>query len=106
MRAKKTIRIFNGDFQRYDRSLPEVVEWFTEKLNSIPEEFRDKTECEFTTDESSIEIDIYYSRPKTDDERRIEMENEAKLADVKASIHEAQERDMLARLKAKYETAK
>ena len=103
---KKYITVFKQE--KYDgewpsEELPKFVEWMTEKLNSIPEEYR----CNATIEIESVSsyedshyprIEILYWRPETKEEeaKRLDDENRRHLEQI------AKEMRMLETLQAKY----
>lgn len=80
MSAKVTrVQVFKGvcdckDWPSY--KLTECAKWFADKLESIPEEFRENasvdigTEQERWSDGYSAAIEIHYYRPETPDEEK------------------------------------
>jgi len=80
------------------------IEWFSEKLASIPEEHRKNAKIELDSsggyeDSSYVKIKIYYSREETD------LEIQAREEKERFAREETKKRDlaMLSALKAKYE---
>ena len=95
MKQNKLVILLNAD--RGDHNFPplnaiEFLEWVTDNINRIPEEFRDEADVEIDVDEDYgtyfPKIMISYRRPETDDEERKREEQE--------------ELELLAELQAKY----
>jgi len=106
----KTIVIFNQE--QYEKEWPEenaieFIKWFSDKVNTIPSEYRNKARIELesiTSYESSsyVHIEISYVRPETPEEEKSRMDNN----DYNNKAHEKRERNQLSILKAKYEGGK
>ena len=108
MKRSRTVIVFEEE--QYDgewipNNAAEVLEWLSDKVNSIPEEFRDSALFEVDArsnyeDSAYASIRISYVRPETDEE-------EAKREDEERR-HAERRRDgelrKLAELKAKYES--
>ena len=108
MREKKRISVFNQD--PYDGEWPPIdlvgcIAWFSEKLASIPEEYRDTARIEIDSvdgnedDSHYVNIDISYVRLETDDEISAREAVEQRRLEALKS----EELQTLAELKAKYE---
>ena len=86
------------------QNLSEHIRWLTEKLESIPEQFRDaaKVEIEATSsyDCPSLEYSISYERPET----LAEKQNRIAKKTVISEATRLREIETLNRLKAKYPT--
>lgn len=73
------IEVFNKE--QYQGEWPEenaikFLEWFEEKISSIPEEFRSSAKVELESvsgyeDSSYAAIEIYYYRPETEEEAKV-----------------------------------
>lgn len=84
-------------------TLKELIEWLGEKLDEVPDEYKDSAKLEIESvggyeGEHHAEVEIFYSRPETD------VEMSARVAeDLRRAEHRtAQELQTLAALKAKY----
>jgi hypothetical protein len=80
----------------------EFIEWFNEKISSIPEEFRESATIDILPgygDCPVTSIEIYYKRPETEDEIK---EREFKAQKI-AEIEKFMELNKLEQLKKKYE---
>lgn len=105
MRAEKTVVFF--DENQYDGEWPpenaiECVEWFAEKLTSIPAEYRNTAMIEIGSN-SSYDSDyghimISFTRPETDEEMAEREGRESR----RKRAEEEYERMQLMALKAKY----
>jgi len=106
----KTIVIFNKE--QYDGEWPEenaveFINWFSDKVNNIPSEYRDKAIIELDSvlsyeSSSYVNIEISYVRPETPEEEKNRMD--AKNNSNK--ILEKRDRKQLSILKDKYEGVK
>ncbi len=100
------VTIFNQEI--YDGEWPPqnaiaCLKWFTDKINSIPEEYIDNAEIEFDSvsgyeGEHYAHISISYTRPETDEEK-LKREESTK---AMAERTKANELRQLAELKLKY----
>jgi len=108
MKKQITVKIF--DQEQYGGSdwppgdAIKFVEWFTEKVSSIPEDHRKKAKIELDSSNgyegiSYVRIKIHYNREETDLEMMAREEKE------RYAREETKRRDlaMLSALKAKYE---
>ena len=76
----------------------EFLEWFSEKVSSVPEEYRTTATIRITSDYDIVEMILEYTRSETDAEEAFRTTLEVRNADRKRE----QELRMLAELKAKY----
>lgn len=108
MKQQKQVVVFDGE--QYDGEWPPedatgCIAWFSEKLESIPPEYRSAAKIEIDVKGSYVNscyarIEIYYDRTETDDEENArEAENQRR-----REAQKAQELRTLAALKAKYES--
>lgn len=108
-RETKTIiivasREYDADFP--PTNLQECASWFADQLAKVPVEYRSTARVEFEVVddyESSryVTITVAYRRPETDEE-----EADRLLKQRKLSKYEEEKRELLAKLKAKYEGAR
>ena len=87
------------------RLAEDFLNWFTTKINSVPEEFRKDVNIEIETSQPWDDADgpwlsIQYYRPQTEEEKI----NEDKDRALEKNTVMSSELEMLAKLKAKYET--
>lgn len=93
------IRDWPGD------SLVDAIEWLQAKLASVPEPDRKSAKIEFGADDCVPTIEVAYRRSETDQEMADRETRETAFATATKLNREAEERETLRRLKAKYETA-
>jgi hypothetical protein len=88
-----------------DQPLKELYVWVTDKWESIPEDKREHARLKLRGlhEDSSCCLDVYYERDETEEERSSREANEIACAADARRRQEAQEREMLLLLKAKYE---
>ena len=103
-RLQKTIQHFIG-LEEYE-PLEDFLKDFFAELDKIPQEYREKAVVskivEDGYDGHEVQIEIYYSRPETDEEyteRLMEYE-------ISKQMKEQKEKETLKRLKEKYEGGK
>lgn len=106
---KKIVTVSVVDLQEHRGEWPptniaEFSDWLQSKINSIPEEFRGNAEIEIGThamdfDYTALKIEIYYTRPETDEEFAQRNSEEAKRA---AREEEAQARKMYEQLRKRF----
>jgi hypothetical protein len=82
----------------------EFIAWLSEKIDSIPVEFRKDAKVEFGVThgyegDADPNIDISYTRPETDDEMNVRLSELLRREEVRQRT----ELKMLEELKAKYE---
>jgi hypothetical protein len=69
----KEILVYNDDANERPSLLIDYIEWLKEKLEEIPEQFRDSAYVNIEASESygngRLEYYIKYTRPETDNER-------------------------------------
>lgn len=81
-------------------TVDELVEWATQVRGLVPPEHRAEGMVSLLgSREDYPAVDLYYLRPETPED----VANDEKLARQRARQHEKNEREQLARLKAKYE---
>lgn len=88
------------------RTLHELAEWVSARLDEVPEEHREAVTFAFSDDgydESSISLSVYYDREETDAERSARLRKAAIGAWRDKMFARQQELAQLAALKAKYE---
>lgn len=103
-RLNKTIQHFIG-LEEYE-PLEDFLKGFFEELDKIPQEYREKAVVSKVVtdgyDGHEVQIEIYYSRPETDEEY-----TERLLGyEMSKKAEEQQERKLLEKLKKKYEGGK
>ncbi len=92
------------DGEEYEDNLTGVIEWLNDILQQIPEEHRDDVTIHVESEagyegEHHAEIEIYYWRAETDQERKIREHEEG----FRRSLQELEERATFERLKRKYQ---
>ncbi len=100
---KEVVYANKGDFIEFPENLDEFLKWWTNKFDLIPEEHRANAQVECTSGTFyeclHLEIEIYYTRPETDEEIRLRLHEES----LNLEAIRLQELQKLAELKAKYE---
>jgi hypothetical protein len=70
------------DFYEVPSNAKEFILFFQEKIDLIPDQFKDSAFIEIDSrtycDSSYINIDIHYFRPKTEEELQLDAENSAR----------------------------
>lgn len=106
-RFAKTVTVFegtqwDGHFPDSDSTLPQVIAWLLAKLEQIPAEYQDCSQCSFGGEDyygsPKATLKISYIRPETDDEIRVR-ETEAR---ARSLLSQADERRQYERLKEKF----
>jgi hypothetical protein len=82
------------------RKLVDLIPWLQTKLEEAPTEYREQVEVmlESDWDSSTVDVDIFFTRPETDEEM---LARERRAKDM-ADARERRERDQLAQLLKKY----
>ena len=100
---KEVVYANKGAFIELPENPDEFLKWWTDKFDLIPEEYRANAKVECTSETfyecSHLEIEIYYTRPETDEEIRLRLHKES----CNLEAIRRQELQKLAELKAKYE---
>ena len=95
------------DFASYNTvSLNALISYLSEVREAIPHEWRDTAECELTSDyeSSSVELEVTFTRPATDEE--IRQAKAAAKAEMQARAMQQRQKELhlLAELKRRYES--
>lgn len=99
-------RSAGGDRFPDDGPLTDLFKWLGGIVTSVPAEHRDALQFDIGTDLEefpSVVIDVWYSRPETDEELVERLERRRRALAQKEAAERERELAALARLKAKYE---
>lgn len=95
--------LYDGETWQHDfpsENLTDFIQWFQDKLDKIPPEYRDSATVDFSTydDETNIRLQVSYLRPETKEESELRLKLEAERLNTLRQY----ELKQLEKLKAKY----